>query len=332
METTHQLPAIRVRISAIATPASGVRMITLRSSSMEPLPRFTPGAHIGVAVKLANRQKDWRQYSLIELSSRNASCNAPLEYVIAVRLDEKGRGGSRFMHEALQVGDELEIQEPRNEFPLEDSDRRVALVAGGIGVTPLVTMAAACISSGRPVRMLYAGRDRSSMALIPELTEMLGDALSLHFDDANGGPFNVKALFDQFGSDTDVYTCGPAPMLDALITEAAARGWSRDRLRFELFAPPQPKSEDAAFEVILAQSCQTIHVNANKSILDALIEEGLDPLYDCKRGECGVCAVHVIEGEVDHRDYVLTEREKLQTKVMYPCVSRCKGKKLILDM
>lgn len=236
------------------------------------------------------------------------------------------------MHAALQVGDELEIKAPRNDFPLGDSDHQVALVAGGIGVTPLATMAAACIFAGRPVRMLYAGRDRSSMALIAELTEMLGDALSLHFDDASGGPFNVKALFDQFGSETDVYACGPTPMLDALIAEASARGWPRDRLRFELFAPPQQKSEDASFDVVLAQSCRTIHIGADKSVLDVLIEEGLDPLYDCKRGECGVCAVNVMEGEVDHRDYVLTQREKIQTKVMYPCVSRCKGTKLILDM
>ncbi|NCE89423.1 PDR/VanB family oxidoreductase [Pseudomonas sp. L13] len=331
MQAIKNQQTLRVRVSEASHPASGVRMLRLQSETGQPLPTFTPGAHIGVSVHLNGRQ-DWRQYSLIELAYGAGSTAAPQSYLIAIRLDERGRGGSRFMHEALSVGDIIDITAPRNDFPLRDTGKRVFLVAGGIGVTPLATMAAACRFHGREVKMVYAGRDRAGMALIDELHTLLGERLTVHTDKEVGAPIDIQALFDQFDGDDDIHICGPTPLLDAILAEAQRRNWARAKLNFELFAAPAAATADSAFDVVLACGNRTLHVPADKSILDVLVEAGCDPLFDCKRGECGVCATTVIEGEIDHRDYVLTERERATSKVMYPCVSRSKSAVLVLDV
>ncbi|MGN2436530.1 PDR/VanB family oxidoreductase [Pseudomonas syringae] len=333
MQTMENKQTLRVRVSEATTAATGVRMLRLIAlSSDQQLPDFTPGAHIGVSVQLEGKKKDWRQYSLIELSHRNGSDTPPEAYLIAVRLDEKGRGGSRYMHETLKVGDIIEITSPRNDFPMRDSGGRAFLIAGGIGVTPLATMAATCRFHGREVKMVYAGRDRASMALIDELQVLLGDRLFIHADTEVGAPMDIRRLFDQFNGDDDIHICGPTPLLDAMIAEAERRGWARDRLNFELFAPAVSAEGDTEFDIILASSERKLRIPVGKSILEVLIEEGCDPMFDCKRGECGVCSTGVIAGEVDHRDYVLTERERAANNVMYPCVSRSKSAVLVLDL
>lgn len=333
MTPSNPTQPLRVRVSRTSDPAQGIRMLSLQpADAAGPLPAFEAGAHISVAVTLPDGQQDRRQYSLIDLEGSPNSHGTPAEYVIAVRLDESGRGGSRFMHQGLGVGDTVDILPPRNDFPLKPSSRRAFLIAGGIGVTPLASMAAACVAQGRPVRMVYAGRGKASMALAPELSALLGDSISLHCDEEVGGPIDLQSLFGEIRSEDEVYACGPTPMLDALIAEAARRQWAPDRLNFELFGAAKPLAGDGAFDLVLARTQRTLVVPADQSILDVLIAEGLDPLYDCKRGECGVCAVDVVSGEVDHRDYVLTDREKATNKVMHMCVSRCKGKTLVIDL
>lgn len=333
MQTMENKQTLRVQVSEATTAATGVRMLRLIAhGSDQQLPDFTPGAHIGVSVQLEGTKRDWRQYSLIELSRRNSSDSYPESYLIAVRLDEKGRGGSRYMHEALNVGDIIEITPPRNDFPMRDSGGRAFLIAGGIGVTPLASMAATCRFQGREVKMVYAGRDQESMALLAELQVLLGDGLFVHADMEVGAPMDIKRLFDQFDSNDDIHICGPTPLLDAMIAEAERRGWTRDRLNFELFAPAASVEGDTGFDVILARSERKLSIPVGKSILDVLIEEGCDPMFDCKRGECGVCSTTVLSGEVDHRDYLLTQHERAANNVMYPCVSRSKSAVLILDL
>ena len=131
---------------------------------------------------------------------------------------------------------------------------------------------------------------------------------------------------------TQLYVCGPKVMLDTVLREAQARSWPRERIHFELFTAPVTTDADQAFDVVLAQSGKTVVVPAGTSILDALIEHGCDPLYDCKRGECGVCSTQVVEGDIEHRDYFLSDAEKASGKVMQICVSRAKGKRLVLDL
>jgi vanillate O-demethylase ferredoxin subunit len=170
------------------------------------------------------------------------------------------------------------------------------------------------------------------MAFLPELEALLGDDLQVHADAEHGGPLDIGALLDGCAADDRVYVCGPKAMLDAVLAQAQARGWGHDRIHFELFTTPVAAAGDHAFEVELAQSGQRFIVPADRTILDCLIEHGCDPMFDCKRGECGVCVTPVLEGEIDHRDYVLTASEKADGKQMQVCISRAKGSRLVLDI
>jgi vanillate O-demethylase ferredoxin subunit len=309
-----------------------IRMIRLQAQDGSALPGFRAGAHVRVQVELPDGSTDWRHYSLINLSTDPQATAAPNEYVIAIRRDDEGRGGSRFMHRGVQAGQQLTIEPPKNEFPLREAPGCAVLVAGGIGVTPLVSMAAERIAALAPVRMHYAGRSHELMAFVPELRQLLGNALRLHADAEAGTPLDIEALLDGCGEADQLYVCGPKPMLDALLARTQARGWTRERVHFEVFSAPAVESGDHAFELVLAQSGRTLTVPADRSILDCLIDAGCDPMFDCQRGECGVCAVNVLEGEIDHRDYVLSEREKQAGNVMQVCISRCKGTCLVLDL
>lgn len=309
-----------------------IRLIRLRADDGAALPGFTAGAHLRVQVELPDGNTDWRHYSLINLSTSRDSCGAPTEYVIAIRREDEGRGGSRFMHQRVQPGQLLTIEAPKNEFPLREHGGCAVLVAGGIGVTPLVSMAAQRVAQQAPVRMHYAGRSRELMAFLPELQALLGDTLRVHTDAQAGAPLDVDALLDACGADDQLYVCGPKPMLDTLLAKTQARGWTRERVHFEVFTAPTVAAGDHAFEVVLTQSGRSLTIPADRSILDCLIDAGCDPMFDCKRGECGVCATTVIEGEIDHRDYVLSDRERQEGNVMQICISRCKGQRLVLDL
>jgi ferredoxin-NADP reductase len=307
-----------------------IRTFVLRAPDGAALPGFDAGSHLRVRVTLPDGSEDWRHYSLIDpVAGGN---DAPAEYRIAVRLEDPSRGGSRFMHERLQTGDTIEIEPPKNEFHLGDHAGCAVLVAGGIGITPLVSMAARRKSTGGAVRMHYAGRSRTLMAFLPELQALLGDALDVHADDEAGAPLDIAAVLDGCGPDDQLYVCGPKVMLDAVLAQTHARGWPRERVHFEVFAPQVEVRGDHPFEVVLAQSGQTYTVPVGQSVLDCLIEHGCDPMFDCKRGECGVCSTPVIEGEIDHRDYFLSDSEKASGKVMQICVSRIKGGRLVLDL
>ena len=230
------------------------------------------------------------------------------------------------------MGDILHVEPPKNDFPLVDFPGRIILVAGGIGVTPLISMASQRLANVQKVSMIYAGRSREMMAYLPEVSALLGDSLRLHIDTEVGAPLNVQALLDECGEHDRIYVCGPKVMLDAVLAEANQRHWPKDRVHFELFAVPVAQQGDHEFEVQLVQSGSTYKVAADQTILDCLIDHGCDPLFDCKRGECGICAVPVIEGEIDHRDYVLSDTEKKEGKVMHICISRAKGQRLVLDL
>ena len=331
MSTTAP-PILQLRVAEARELNPLIRLIRLRADDGAALPGYSAGAHLRVQVELPDGGLDWRHYSLINLEPRTDATRAPAEYVIAVRREDEGRGGSRFMHERVQPGQLLSIESPKNEFPLREHAGCAVLVAGGIGVTPLVSMAAQRIAEHAPVRMHYAGRSRELMAFLPELQQLLGDSLRMHTDAEAGAPLDVDALLDACGADDQLYVCGPKPMLDTLLAKTQARGWTRERVHFEVFTAPAVDAGDHAFEVVLALSGRSLTVPADRSILDCLIDAGCDPMFDCKRGECGVCATNVIEGEIDHRDYVLSERERREGNVMQICISRCKGPRLVLDL
>jgi len=304
-----------------------VRAIGVARPHGEPLPSWQPGAHI--RVKLPGG--DDRSYSLINLRDDPLATTRPQVYRLGIRLEDPSQGGSRFMH-ALKEGDSIEVLAPSNNFPLNPGAEPIVLIAGGIGITPIASMAAALTTDKRPFRLYYAGRSRDQLAFVTDLEALCGERLTVHVDDAAGQVFDIRGLMASLTNNEPVYCCGPRPMIDAAIAATKDLGWETGRLRFELFTAAAPAAGDTAFEVVLKSSGESFLIPPDKTILDVLIEAGQDPLHDCKRGDCGICQVDVIEGVPDHRDYILTDSEKAEGKKMQICVSRSKSARLVLDL
>lgn len=302
-----------------------VQVMALSPKDGGALPGFEAGAHINVHVPGLSEP---RSYSLIDLA---ANQSPPDSYRIAVRLEAEGGGGSRFMHD-LALGDEILVDPPANHFPLESSDLAPILIAGGIGITPLASMANALTRDGRSFDLHYSGRNADSLALVPALTALCGPALHLHHDDDPATALDLPALLATLDSARPIYVCGPAGMIDATLDIATGLGWSRDDIHFEHFALSADLLQGDAFEVELASTGQIFAVPADKTIVDVLVEAGIDVLYDCRRGDCGICQCTVIEGIPDHRDFVLTDAERASNSVMQICISRSKSPRLLLDL
>lgn len=304
-----------------------IRSIVLARPHGEPLPSWQPGAHIDV--QLAGIGE--RSYSLINLRNDPHATTRPSAYRIAVRLEDASTGGSRFMH-GLKVGNQMIVSPPSNNFPLEPNAQGIVLLAGGIGITPIASMAAALSAEVHPFRLYYAGRSRNHVAFLSDLQSLCGERMVLHTDDAAGAVFDIKSLLRSLTAGEQVYCCGPRPMIDAAIATAKELEWPSGRLRFELFTATEPRAGDASFEVVLKSTGESFLIPSDKSILDVLIDAGKDPLHDCKRGDCGICQVSVLEGAPDHRDYILTDAEKAEGKKMQICVSRSKTARLVIDL
>jgi len=308
-----------------------VTAFRLRAADGRALPGYAAGAHIRVQVHPAGAA-GWRAYSLVDFTGDAAATHSPGHYLIAVRREDTGTGGSRWMHDAVRAGSTLRITAPANAFALGACDDAV-LIAGGIGVTPIASMAAALAARGHRFALHYTGRAIAQLAFVDELRAVAGDNLRLYGDDEahEANRFDLARFVDTLAPAQPLYVCGPQGLIDATIALATARGWPRESIRSELFAAAAPQAGDAAFEVELRASGVTLSIAPKQTILDAMLDHGLDPLYDCKRGECGVCATSVIEGEVDHRDYCLSDSEKHAGQVMHICVSRARGARLVLD-
>jgi len=304
-----------------------IRHVELASPDGAVLPAFTPGAHI----KIRLPDESYRHYSLISTSVVPSATRSPMSYRLGVRLEEASKGGSLYMH-ALKVGDTVAAAQPTNDFPLVPSDRTIVLLAGGIGVTPIMTMAATMRSKGYPFRFIYAGRSRSQLAFLREVETISGTALQVHADDEAGRVYDVRGLMASLTDREPLYLCGPTPMLQSARDAARDLGWQTGRLRFEVFVAPAAQSGDAPFEVVLKSTGQTFAVPKGKTILEVLEAAGADPLHDCRRGECGVCQVAVVEGTPDHRDYVLSDTERAGGKVMQICISRSRTPRLVIDL
>lgn len=317
-------------VSEIRAETPLIRRIRLADPSGRALPPLASGAHLQFTVPgVAER----RCYSVVQLTADEASDPAPGAYWIAVRREEPGRGGSAWMHQ-LQVGDTLVLGEPRNEFALHagaPDEKPVVLIAGGIGITPIASHAAALAAAGRPFVLHYSSRSRDQLALVPELQALCGTALRLHADDEPATRLDLVAVLDSLQPDQHLYVCGPKGMIDAAIACATERGWPKERIHVELFVEAATQLGDQPFEVQLRQSGKVLQVPANKTILEVMEDAGCDPLFDCRRGECGVCQVDVLEGVPDHRDYYLSDAERASNKLIQICISRARSARLVLD-
>lgn len=318
---------LRLQVAATHVETPLIRAIELTSADGLPLPGYAAGSHI--KVRLPNG--DTRSYSLVDFALLPGATISPKSYRLGVRLEEASKGGSRYMH-ALEVGDIVTAAPPENNFPLIPTDKTVVLLAGGIGVTPMIAMAAVLASQDHPFRLIYCGRTRSQLAFLPEIGKLAGRSLEVHADDEAGRVFDVKGLMASLGPREPLYLCGPMPMLDAARAAAKRLDWAPGRLNFEVFTPPAAQSSDGAFEVVVKSTGRSFQVPPGKTILEVLIEAGVDPLHDCRRGECGVCQTGVVAGEPDHRDFILTDTERSGGKVMQICISRSRSPKLVLDL
>jgi ferredoxin-NADP reductase len=306
-------------VRTMRVEADGVLSVELVSPTGASLATWQPGAHLDVRVGDLSRQ-----YSL---------CGSPADrysYRLAVLREPAGRGGSAYVHGTLRPGDLVEVSGPRNHFHLEPSPAYV-FVAGGIGITPILPMLARADAEGATWTLLYGGRAAGSMAFAAELVAY-GDRVTVRPQDTHG-LLDLDSLLGTPRADTLVYCCGPEPLLAAV--EQRMAGWPEGALHVERFSAPVVERDPAgehAVEVVLAESGRTVMVDPETSILQALLDDGVDILHDCRDGICGTCETKVLEGEVDHRDYVLSEREKAAGDCMMICVSRACGKRLVLGL
>ncbi len=293
-----------------------ISQITLTSADGTTLPVWQAGAHIECDVPDGTRA-----YSLITRED-------PQTYVIAVQRENEGQGGSAYMH-SLQKGSEISFCAPKNDFPM-DPIAPAVLLAGGIGVTPLVSMAKELRAQNRPVSMIYAGRSEPEMAYTETLQTTLGAQLRLHFDDQHGR-LDINEVVNALGPEAHLYVCGPRPMLDATREATATAGISQDRVHFEVFEAASTRTGDTPFEVQINDG-SVFTIPVGKTIIDVLEENDIDVMYDCQRGDCGICQCDVLEGKPDHRDVVLSDAERAAGDVMQICVSRAKSARLVLDI
>jgi ferredoxin-NADP reductase len=296
------------RVVSATDAADGIRSLRLAFGRPVQAP---PGSHLDVMVHLRGRTET-RSYSVVANGAREGTVD------LAVRLAHDGGGGSRYMH-GLTVGDRLRVTEPVQDFPLTRGRPGYVLVAGGIGITPLLPMYRHLRAEGAAVRLVFAGRDRRSMAFLDELAD---GPVELVVEE-EGGLIDGGTLVAGLPEDHDIYVCGPIGLLEALRTAWRAAGRPGHRFRFETFGSSgrHPAEE---FVVEVPRLSLRTRVPTNQSLLDALRAAGVEMMYDCRRGECGLCEVRVLgaDGVVDHRDVFLSDAQHAEGGYLCACVSR----------
>ncbi len=306
-----------------------IRILQFTASSGDALPAYTAGTHLDFELDgIGNRSYsliDWPQHS-----DQNPPGSEKIQsYTIAVQREDDGDGGSKMMHQ-LQIGQSINASDPVNDFELIDSVAPVLLLAGGIGITPLISMATSLASQKHPFSLHYAARSLSVMGFHSTLSEHFADHVQFYFDDTR--PLDLAALFSEQGESTELYICGPKGMIEAARKAATTAGFADNNIHVELFSSPDTESGDSAFEVEINDSGEVFEIPVGQSIIDVLEAAGKDLMFDCQRGDCGICQTDVISGIPDHRDVVLSEADRASGKVMQICVSRAKSPRLVLDL
>lgn len=279
---------------------------------------WEPGAHVDVRIQ----DGELRQYSLSGLPGAS-------RVRIAVLREQGGRGGSKWLHDEVRVGDVLEVGLPRNHFRFARSASAVLFIAGGIGITPLLPMIRSAEGDGRDWHLHYLGRSRASMPFLDELS-VYGRRVTVHARDEVPRP-DLQALLAACLAETTVYCCGPERLMGAVEAAAGARGLG---VNLERFVPRElpPDTGLAEFEVEFAYSGKTAHIRQGQSILSAAEEAGIDVAPACREGTCGSCETSIIAGRACHLDSVLSEDERRAGRSMMICISRALTPRLVLDL
>ena len=316
---------LRLDVSAVTDEAEDIKSYELVDPEGHDLPPFTAGAHIDVHVDGLIRQ-----YSL---------ANDPEErhrYVIGVLFEAAGRGGSKAMHQSVRVGNVVLVSEPRNNFPLAEDASRHLLLAGGIGVTPLVAMVTRLRTTGAEFTMHYCTRSPEKTAFMDKLSPLVAEGrVVVHHD--GGDPsqgLDIAALLERHEPGTHLYYCGPPGFMAA--AEKAATHWPKGTVHFEYFTLPEEadpaaaEAESKPFQIKVASSGNVHDVPADKTIVDVLLENGVDVETSCESGLCGTCRTRYLEGDPEHHDMVLEDDE--QAEYVMVCCARSKGPLLVLDL
>ncbi len=322
--TTQDKPDVkllRLRVEQSAPAADGIQTFELRRLDGNDLPFYTPGSHLSVRAPNGSM----RNYSL---------CGDPADhsrYVIAVKRDEKGRGGSVSLVDGVKAGDMLLVSQPRNLFELATTAPSYIFVAGGIGITPILSMIHWLRANGdKPFRLYYLTRSASATAFLDELGgEDLRGRVTIHHDEGvMENAFDLWPIFET-PSKAHIYCCGPRPLMDAV--KDMIGHWPRNQVHFEDFGSDlvRPRADDATFTIKLARSDVVLEVPAGTSILEVMRAHGLPAPSSCESGTCGTCKTGLIAGDVDHRDLVLSPSERARNIMV--CVSRARSGKLVLD-
>ncbi|MGV7207033.1 PDR/VanB family oxidoreductase [Oxalobacteraceae bacterium A2-2] len=319
---------MKVSVARKQEEAEGISSFELVSLDGQPLPPFTAGAHIDVHVKPGLV----RQYSL---------CNPPHErhrYVIGVLRDPSSRGGSQGMHDDIHAGAQLEISEPKNHFPLVPlaDGKRSLLLAGGIGVTPILAMAEELAAQGADFELHYCTRSPERTAFRERIAQA-PYAARVHYHHDSGPAeqkFDLAALLASADRGAHLYLCGPGGFIDHVLAVAKEHGWPREQVHLEYFgaAATPAQGGDQPFDVKIASTGKVYTIPADRSVLQVLGEQGVFIPASCEQGVCGTCLTKVLEGVPDHRDLYLTEEEQAANDIFTPCCSRARSATLVLDL
>src|ERR1700712_1313576 len=318
------MPQIAVKVLRRTQEAQDIASFELGRPDGSALPAFSAGSHIDVQVPGGLT----RQYSL---------CNDATEqhrYRIAVLHDAASRGGSAGMHAAVHEGDTLLISEPRNHFPLVHAQRTL-LLAGGIGVTPLLCMAQRLGVSGADFALHYCTRSPERTAFREEIAaSSYAQSVQFHYDDGDAAQkLQLRELLARPEAGTHIYVCGPTGFIAWVVQATKDLGWPPEQVHLEYFgAAPQQTAGDGAFQVKIASSGATYEVPADQTVVQALQAHGIEILTSCEQGVCGTCITRVLQGEGEHRDLYFTDEEKARHVQFTPCCSRAKSALLVLDL
>jgi vanillate O-demethylase ferredoxin subunit len=320
-----QAPAkLRLRVSAAQKIAEDIVQFDLVAEDQSDLTSYAAGAHVDVYTPTGLI----RQYSL---------CGDPADhsrYRIAVKLEPQSRGGSKWMHDDLKLDGSVLVSQPRNNFLLSKTADPVILMAGGIGITPLISMAYALSAEGRLWKLHYFVRSEAHAAFRHLLaSRTFAEHVEFHVGlDVAATLDTIQRLVSVQPTDAQLYICGPEPFMNA-VTGVAAGTWSNGSVHLEHFvANPDLDVTGEEFEVVLARSGESLMVGPDQTIIEALAASGYPIETSCEQGVCGTCVTKVLSGAPDHRDMFLTDEEKSSGKLMTPCVSRARGHQIVLDL